>query len=63
MKELIAEHRDGFKISAIVESAVIVETIRALRLRNFRSFTIKSISNVNPENYDWNEMGQWLSAN
>ena len=63
MKELIAEHTNGFKVRTLIESGIISETISDLRLKGFQSFVIKSVSNVNPGDYNWKEVGQWLSAN
>lgn len=64
MKELICKHSEGWKVRTLIESSVIVETINDLRRnKGFQSFIIKSISTVNPENYDWRKGGQWLSAN
>lgn len=64
MRELICEHKEGWKVRTLIESSVIVETINALRSKGFQTFIVKSISNVNPENYNWKkEGGKWLSAN
>ena len=63
MKELIAEHTNGFKVRTLIESGIISETISDLRLKGFQSFVIKSVSNVNPQDFVRWEGIPCLSAN
>ena len=63
MKLLTATHKEGFKIRSLIESAVIVETISDLRRKGFQSFIIKTVSNVNPQEYEWEGWPCQLSAN
>ena len=63
MKELTAIHKDGFKIKSLIESSCIVPTISDLRIKGFKSFIIKTVANINPESYQWQEGFQWLSLN
>ena len=62
MKQLIAKHEKGFEIRSLIESAVILETISDLRTKGFTSFVIKTVANVNPENYSWGGY-KWLCRN
>ena len=62
MKELTAKHEKGFEIRSLIESAIILETISDLRTKGFTSFIIKTVANVNPDFYTW-EQYKCLSRN
>ena len=63
MKELTATQREGWKIKSLIESSVIVPTISDLRRKGFQSFIIKTVSTVNPQEYEWEGRPCQLSAN